>query len=597
MGVSLRMMLYIRLALLLLSILGYCFFIEKNYGVRFEFGPAVVCSGISSIMFFAGILNIFAPVVFLLTTGGVVLLLFTLTKKRAELLCNTRSIIVCLIWIAALFYFAFLVSNAHFLHYDNFSHWATVVKSMLLNDRMPNFQDSLIMFQSYPLGSSVFIYYVCKVIGDTDACLIFGQLLMLISYLLPLIAFVKKRIAWAGIIVLLFTVTALTCNISIYDLLVDTLMPLAALALFCIIEYELGEGNKTNVVRAIWLTAPISIFLMQVKNSGIFFCIVAWVYFIVKLNYTQLSKKECSRFTSYFAGMGIFLPLVTVFLWGRHVDLVYSAGDASKHAMSIENYEVILGEKTLEDIKSIASQIIARLFDIHDVSFIIMVIITVMLLVLILFSIHAKDKKSAVNLVRKLGFIYLIFALYVISVFAMYVFSMPIGEALVLASYDRYMLSMDIFCLGIAVSYALSTENVQHEKFIVPILIGCMALTILPFKGNLSTLIKKQDYTSTIRYSFQQLIHDVPPEGSYLLYCSGENAGYTYFLSRYELWSVNISLETADNLDDCLKNISAYNYVIIATADENSQQCLRDAGLEEYATGQQCVINTASLTQ
>lgn len=590
------MILYIRLSILILSILGYSFFMKEKYGVRLEFGPAVVCAGISTVMFFAGLLNIFVPVVVLLTAGGIVLLFHTMVKTRLGLFRDVRSIALCTVWLAALAYLGILVSGSHFVGYDNFSHWAAVVKAMLLNDRMPNFQDSVIIFQAYPLGSSVFIYYVCKVIGDTDACQIFGQLLMLVSFLLPLTVFIKRKNAWAGAAILLFSVTALVCNIPIYDLLVDTLMPLAALALFCIIEYELGQGEKQNLIRSAALTVPMSIFLLQVKNSGIFFCLVAWAYFIIKQRHVQLTREERFRFTCRFAGLGILLPLVTEYLWERHVALVYSAGESSKHAMSIKNYENILGEKTPADIKNIAGQIVAKLLDVQNVSFLIMAIITVMMLVLILLALQAKDRTGAVSLAKRLGSIYLIYALYVLSVFAMYIFSMPIREALILASYDRYMLSVDLLCLGIAVSYALNAPYAKREKVVALILTVCMALTVLPFRASLPTLVKKQEYTSTLRYDFQQLMQglDAPSDSVYLLYCAGSKAGYLYYMSCYELWSVDIALATEKNLDKFLPKLQLYDYIIITTPDENSQQFLQNAGLGEYATGQPCVIDLSS---
>ena len=46
--------------------------------------------------------------------------------------------------------------ETRFVHYDNFSHWAVVVKYMLATNRIPDAASAIIDFKSYPLGSSSF---------------------------------------------------------------------------------------------------------------------------------------------------------------------------------------------------------------------------------------------------------------------------------------------------------------------------------------------------------------------------------------------------------------------------------------------------------
>ena len=54
------------------------------------------------------------------------------------------------------------------MHYDNFSHWAVVVKNMLITHRFPDAYSAMIDFKSYPLGSSSFLYYFCSVVGSEE---------------------------------------------------------------------------------------------------------------------------------------------------------------------------------------------------------------------------------------------------------------------------------------------------------------------------------------------------------------------------------------------------------------------------------------------
>lgn len=592
-------MLYVRIMILFITILGYSYFIKDQFNVRIEFGPSLTCTGISSAMFIAGILNVFLPATYIITAVGISLFFFAIIKKKFRFGDSKHEFIIMFIWSLVLLYFAVLIRGSHFTHYDNFSHWVTVIKCMLINDRMPNFQDPLIMFQAYPLGSSLFIYYVCKIIGQTDACYSFGQIIMLISFIFPMAAFVKKKNIFAGLTIPAFALMALICDISIYDLLVDTLMPLAGVSLFSIIEYEFCQENTKNIDRVIWEMVPMSIFLLQVKNSGIFFCLIAWTYFLIQYRRQNFSKKQKIQGFIKFTGLGVALPLITTYLWKRHVALVYNAGDTSKHAMTIKNYENIRGEKTAEDIKDIGRQIGERLSDIHDASFIIMAIITIAMLIIIIYFFILKKKHIAIGTIRELVSIYIIFFLYVISVFGMYIFSMPLGEASTLASYGRYMLTVDIFCLGITVTFLLQKDFYRDRILITLGLICCVILTIIPFKNGIKTLFSKQDYTATTRSNLQQLIqkNGVSSGANYLIYSNDDDGGYMYFLSRYELWSPNVTIATSENFGDCLSNIELYNYVIVVTPDKDSKKSLKTANLSEYANDDQSVIDVSSISQ
>ena len=167
------MLLFFRFCLLLLSLTGYVFFITQKYRIQVAFVPALVCAWSSSLLFAAGLINCLPVAVFVLFAGGFVLLALSIRHKYFFTKQDTLKYAG---FLAAIIYFFILMQGCHFTSYDNFSHWATVVKDMLAVNRMPNFEDSIIRFQSYPLGSSLFIYYICKIIGTSDACFLFAFL-------------------------------------------------------------------------------------------------------------------------------------------------------------------------------------------------------------------------------------------------------------------------------------------------------------------------------------------------------------------------------------------------------------------------------------
>ena len=153
-----------KFGLFLLSIMGYLGVIVKKGRFQPEFAPAICFAGISNLLFLAGILNIMKLTVWMIFIGGFICVCWLFWKPISFSLRERWLGIGMFLFI---FYFSWLLWGVRCVSYDDFSHWATAVKAMLLNDRMPNFQDTVVMFQSYPLGSSLFLYYVSRIVGTT----------------------------------------------------------------------------------------------------------------------------------------------------------------------------------------------------------------------------------------------------------------------------------------------------------------------------------------------------------------------------------------------------------------------------------------------
>ena len=564
-------MLYIRMLLLLISFCGYILLLNEKWNIPVEFSPAIICSSIVSILFCAGILNCFELVTFLVWLGGIFFFARLIIKFRANQ-ARMRNGIIILIWLALLGYFAIFLRGSHFIRYDNFSHWATVIKNMLLTNRMPNFQDELIMFQAYPLGGPLFIYYICKVIGSSDACYLFGQIMLTLNFLLPLVVYIRKK-NLLTLIVLPFAVYSLIVNDSIYDLLVDSVMPLAGVALFCMIAYQEKYTDKI-----FWCTMPVCIFLVNVKNSGIFFLLVCWCYFLIRY------RKQWSRaaFTKFLL-LDVAAPLGSIFLWKRHLSMVFVSGDTSKHAMSIANFQNVFAEKTSDDILKIGRLMISRIFTLDSVITKTLLILIAIMIFSVLRSIVLKA--NPIYKVKETIGVVCIFALYNISLYAMYIFSMPLSEAIFLAGFDRYCNSVLIFLFGIIVVFVLKGWDSPNWKWSVVVFL-LMAFAVYLCKGQLQTLFVKQNYESSDRYKFQSLIRDNGVEAgkSYFIYQSSPDSGYLYFLGRYELWSNRIAVCVGGELEQKKEYIQSYDYLIIWNEDELITNYLKEVGLNQNAS-------------
>lgn len=73
-------MLYIKLGLFFLSIIGYILFLGNKFKVNAEFAPAIVCTACSGIMFIAGILNLMPITAIIIWLMGIVLIVKNIKK-------------------------------------------------------------------------------------------------------------------------------------------------------------------------------------------------------------------------------------------------------------------------------------------------------------------------------------------------------------------------------------------------------------------------------------------------------------------------------------------------------------------------------------
>lgn len=560
-------MIFLMIVMFILSMAGYIQLLVNKGNIRIEFAPAVICTGISFALIIAGLLNILKPmtwIIFIAGLGSFLYSCFCLYRKDQYRKEKKHNLFVLTCFLLCIFYFFFISLNTVLYEYDDFTHWAIVVKSMLLTDRIPAQEDVLVTFQAYPLGSSVFIYYVSRIIGDSEACYVWGQQVMIISFLLPLFVFVsKKRIC---VLALLFSVYALTCNISIFKLLVDTVMPLAGIAAICMMAYD-----KEHPVKMCLEILPLIVFLLHVKNSGIFFACICWIYCLYQLRAVSFQKKNMVC----FAAVVILLPAATLFLWHLHVRIAFADGELTMHAVSLENYRAELAEKSSEEIWYIAQNLFMNTFRIRVNAFCIgLVLLQNGLLALMMYK-RRDNKKFIKKTLIVIINIWLIYFAYVLSLFGMYVFSMPWYAASVLDSFGRYMISALLFMYGIVTVFVL--QNWQEKegigKEVLILLAYCLPIIFWGGYQQLPTLVGQQR-DSSYRTALESLIeeNEVEQGKTYLIVTSANDYydAYLYYLAKYLLWSPDVDVYIPDdNSPD--RAVENYDYMIVFVPSENIQ--------------------------
>lgn len=126
-----------------------------------------------------------------------------------------------------------------------------MVKNMYYDSAFPNFQDPVICFQLYPLGSAGFIWYVCRCVGYSEGITMFAQNALILSCVLPFFMLamqVKYGKGIAYITVGLMCVIGICCGSNMsngpFHLLVDKLLSYIAIAAFVILSITIVNSWK-----------------------------------------------------------------------------------------------------------------------------------------------------------------------------------------------------------------------------------------------------------------------------------------------------------------------------------------------------------------
>lgn len=579
---------FFRLIIFLLSVYGYMAFSKEKLEVENECLPIVVFSGIGSIVFISGILNTMYVTFLSLLGVGIILTIYYVVKKRNYLPVSPG---LCFGALFLIFLFVCLMDEKYY-DYDNFTHWGLVVKNIYAGSAFPNFQDSIIAFQSYPLGSAGFIWYVCRCIGYSEGLTMFAQNALILSCALPFFMLPRQIKYGKGIA---YIIAGLICVIDVcggsnmangpFNLLVDKLLACIAIAAFVIV-YQYRKQLK----KAMACVLPLLTLVIVVKNSGIMWVAAIFfetIYFWRK--YSNHDRKQIRQMS-----LLIVIPALFRFLWDKHVDLVFASGEFSYHAMSAENYSVTLRNKSAEDIKMIASMFAGRVFTWKN--HMVMYVVVFILLFGVCYLLDKKILKKTDGLFLIL-YAVIIYSIYQVGNFVMYLVSMPLSEAQELAGYERYVATVEWFVWGIVVMTLLvimtNIDCTTNAGIYVAALCGFGAILLWPKMNDIVPVYRHDVPVSgreTARIHMDEIVSKYQLEsGKKSLVYIGDpqdrDVGYRGWMSKYVLYSNDVTMINQQNIDT-MKNFRDYDYLIILERDDLINTFLTDLGL---TTEEDCI--------
>lgn len=553
------MRVFLGIILFWLSIIGLCNFVKKRFKLKEYFSLPIVTAMLGVVMFLAGILNILKIASILILAVSIGYLIYSIIKKEITLstlkdfFTNPQNIIIIIVFV----YISILGSQMHLTRYDNFSHWGLIVKNMFINDALPNFDDLTIMFKGYQPGSASYIYYFGLLCGKTESSMIIANNYIVFSFITIMYSVVKKhKSIIKNLIPVLFYVFIMIVSNNFNELLVDGMLSAMSLAVFLIL-YE----YRKNLKKATILTLPILVFQYLVKNTGIVLIFFNCLY----LFYLIITTKQLKKGIKYLFSIGITL-LMFLCVWQNHVTYAYGEEALnSKHSLTSANILTQVRDKGWDNIFSWTNSYIKHFVDVNNNKPIIVIIsINIILILSIIFEKNKKERKKLIALTLAVDFLYVG---YYGILGLMYILSMPWGEAVVFASYERYMSTILIIIIGILFIYYFLKKEQKNYVFIL--LSFLMVLSIGYKKDNLKVLIGKEPYVNTFVEQYDKEFKNlkVDPKKNYYIYApsSLNDFGYLYHLSVYKLNApyVNV-LQNADQLSN-----DYIGTLIVLEPDEN----------------------------
>ena len=541
---------------------GYFGWLRRRTRVDFAFVPGIAFSAATVIVFLAGIINVLPLAVMTIVVGGCALLASEWWRYRSELKAVFHE---PALWVMAAVtaYMAWYVRGQRFVHYDNFSHWALVVRVMLNENRFPTFEDPVVVFQSYPLGSASFIYLVTRVLSSSESAMMLAQGVLTLGFVLALMGISRRHRVVSALLAVGTFAALLAYNIPLDSLLVDSLLAAMGgyLLLFVVVHRaRLGE-----------LLVPFSAVLCAltvVKNSGLFFVLIAAVVAAVVLR--RVGDRLGWRFWAAVA-----TPFFLTLVWNRHVALVFDQGLEAKHSMSPGHLASVFEDKTPSDVASIVRHYAEA--SLSDRTGAVLLLALVALTALLT---HRNVLALRTSCTMLAGAV-LTVVLYHGGTLAMYLFSMPLGEALALAGFVRYLRVLHLVLLMVLLALAvvaLQTERTVPSRVLTTSgAVAVVALLIVLGKG---AALLPPAQNSDVRAAVEEAIGstDVPSDERVCVLLDKDDKGYRRYLVRYTLLSQNVVNKVLGPKTDA-KAVADCRHFVLLDNDPAATALLKSQGL------------------
>lgn len=571
--------------LFLASMWGWLFIVYRKGKIPILFVPVVTSVGISLFLYAGALTGMLNPSSWLVVGAGLLGFGFFIKNVAEKNVSFPAPTLFSVCFGSGILIFTVLTLGFRFEHYDNFSHWAMTVKSMLITDQLPDAGNQLVTFKNYPPGCAVFIYYVCKFLGNAQGVMLLAQNSILFSCFLAVFGIIKEKQRF-----LLYSFLGMGCSLLSYlnltirinNLLVDFLLPLLAMAAIAFVYQSRDSLWKTSLC-----TTLILGFTCIVKNTGIVFAGFVLAYYI-----WNIGKKKgiAAWIKAVTVCMTVCLALIPYVVWNLYVRCRFS-GIEQKFQLAFGKQESLAVSK--EQYGQITEEFVKAAFSTSNRAILAFFLCNIAAVLAVLFVRIFLKKQWKLG--RVLIVVDLMTIVYHIGILGLYLFSMPEEEAVRLAGFDRYACSIMVLAAGLLFmqatidmehSFAVRIEgNGTYRAFSSPaaklryqyMVLATMMIGVNFLYSEINGLLYIQsNYSQSLAGRMETLAGDrwqeEEDQRKYLVVASDREGqvsnGEVFYVSRYFLNAPNVEVTErldAGNMDEIKKE-----YDVLIILDESA---------------------------
>lgn len=527
---------------------------------RFEDLLPLTCTGIVLVLFLCGILGMLKQGVFLVLGISVCLwgyAVYHMIKQRNWSPFKQQFL------TPAFFVFTAAYLVLHYTNYgmmasawDEFSHWADIVKAMVAIDDFGTNPLAQSMFQSYPPGMSLFQYFFQEIYLLLNRGALFSEWRLYFAYQIFFLAFLMpfmRRFSFQklnGSNIFCMCTAAMFCCLGpmlVFDDIYIIVMIDAFLGLLT------GTGMAMIFVRQEkdWTYDGYILcnlmMLVLAKDAGMLFAVFLLItYVLTNLCSRRLMKKK-QILWGVLALASVMLPK---WLWSYNIQVNGARKAFSNQFEPVVLWNVLTGADQTsyrtEVLHNFSKRLFTEPFEISVFRFKIPYIIAFLLLFALCYAIYRCYKKNNVPCTLGYRIVLVMLSLetivYVCGLCVTYMFNFSEIEAVGLASFDRYlniMLQGLLICLLMMVVHLLGNEIVK-KRFVMRAAV--ILLVLLPW-GMIVNVGRRITVSNTVntRVRYMPIIEQIEQiaaeeeKNLKIQVIAQESAGYHRFILRYSL--------------------------------------------------------------
>lgn len=456
--------------------------------------------------------------------------------------------------------------------WDEFSHWADIVKVMATLDTYGTNPEAYSLCQSYPPGMSLFQYFLQKLSawtggGFTEWQLYVAYQVLVLIFMLPFVKnlHIKQPLAMLVSMAIIFICPLLFYQ-SIYaamyiDPFLGVLSGSGLATVFLCKERDAFYSLRVLLTCAMLVLAKDAGMLFAVFLGGAY---VLDMLFIGREEEIAWERRKLQEYSSIlYAILAIGVPR---WLWSLHLKLTHAKVSFTTRVDISQLLDVIFKRDHTyrrwlwgEYYRKLITQTIS-LGDTNIRLSYLMLLFLLLSLFLILGLPYRKDEiypKKSILLVWTMG---IQFAVYIIGLCVTYMFKFSEYEATNFASFDRYInivfLAAWIVCAMVLVDLL---QKVKKEENVFAMGVLSVIVVISPM-GQVYNYATRAAVTASIqtRSAYAPMVQEIEEhveERSHIYFVSQEDNGFDYWVVRYSArpnifssgnWSIGESFYSGD---------------------------------------------------